>query len=123
MIWSIEDYEVYVLVPIESRNHDKQHVFKRSLLRKEASKYPWLSIYIHDPMMKGRSWNLQGMDPRDKVKHEEEHEYSKKERKGQNNQFILYRESQRLPSWFELTKKKSSRRNESYDKEQSAKEL
>jgi hypothetical protein len=39
-------------------------------------------------MMKGRSWNLQGMesiensmDPRAKVKHEEEHEDSKKERK------------------------------------------
>jgi hypothetical protein len=39
-------------------------------------------------MMKGRSWNLQGMesiedsmDPRAKEKHEEEHEDSKKERK------------------------------------------
>jgi hypothetical protein len=39
-------------------------------------------------MIKERSWNLQGMesiensmDPRDKEKHEEEHEYSKKERK------------------------------------------
>jgi hypothetical protein len=39
-------------------------------------------------MMKGRSWNLQdieyiedSMDPRDKEKHEEEHEDSKKERK------------------------------------------
>ena len=39
-------------------------------------------------MMKGRSWNLQGiesiensMDPRTKEKHEEEHEDSKKERK------------------------------------------
>jgi hypothetical protein len=39
-------------------------------------------------MMKGRSWNLQGMEsiedsmgPRDKEKHEEEHEDSKKERK------------------------------------------
>jgi hypothetical protein len=38
--------------------------------------------------MKGRFWNLQGMesiedslDPRDKEKHEEEHEDSKKERK------------------------------------------
>jgi hypothetical protein len=39
-------------------------------------------------MMKGRSWNLQGMesiensmDPRAKDKHEEEHEDSKRERK------------------------------------------
>jgi hypothetical protein len=39
-------------------------------------------------MMKGRSWNLQGMeyiensmDPRDKEKHEEEHEYSNREKK------------------------------------------
>jgi hypothetical protein len=38
-------------------------------------------------MMKGRSWNLQGMesiensmDPRAKEKHEEQHEHSKKER-------------------------------------------
>ena len=88
MILSIEDYEAYVHVPIESSSHDKQHVFKKSLLQKEALKYPWLSIYIHDPMMKGRSWNHQGMesiedsmDPRAKEKHEEEHEDSKKERK------------------------------------------
>jgi hypothetical protein len=80
-------------------------------------------------MMKGRSWNLQGMesiedsmDPRAKEKHEEEHEDSKKERKTQNNQ-LLYRESQRLPAWFELTKKQSSRRNGSYDKEQCEKDL
>jgi hypothetical protein len=52
-------------------------------------------------MMKGRSWNLQGMesiedsmDPRAKEKHEEEHEDSKKERKRQNNQ-LLYQESQK----------------------------
>jgi hypothetical protein len=39
-------------------------------------------------MMKGRSWNLQGMesiedsmDPKAKEEHEEEHEDSKKERK------------------------------------------
>ena len=63
-------------------------MFRRSLLQKEVLKYPWLSIYIHDPMMKGRSWNLQGMesiedsmDPRAKEKHEEEHEDSRKERK------------------------------------------
>ena len=43
------------------------------------------------------------MDPRAKEKHEEEHEDSKKERKIQNNQ-VLYRESQRLPSWFEPTR-------------------
>jgi hypothetical protein len=30
--------------------------------KKEALKYPWLSIHIHDPMMKGRSQNLQGME-------------------------------------------------------------
>jgi hypothetical protein len=47
-----------------------------------------MSIYIHDPMMKGRSWNLRdmesiekSMDPRAKEKHEEEHEDSKRERK------------------------------------------
>ena len=56
------------------------------------------------------------MDPRAKEKHEEEHEDSKKERKSQKNQ-LLYRESQRLPAWFEPTKKQSSRRNGSYDKE------
>jgi hypothetical protein len=79
--------------------------------------------------MKGRSWNLQGMesiqdsmDPRAKEKHEEEHEDSKKERKIQKNQ-LLYRESQRLPAWFELTKKQSRRRNESYHKEQCEKDL
>ena len=75
-------------------------------------------------MMKGRSWNIQGMesiedsmDPRAKEKHEEEHEDSKRERKIQNKQ-LLYRKSQRLPAWFELTKKQMSRRNGSYDKEQ-----
>jgi hypothetical protein len=59
---------------------------RRSLLRKEALKYPWFSIYIHETMMKGRNWNLQGMesiedsmDPRAKEKQEEEHEDSKKE--------------------------------------------
>jgi hypothetical protein len=45
-------------------------------------------------MMKGRSWNLQGMesiedsmDPRDKEKHEEEHEDSKKERKARTTSY------------------------------------
>jgi hypothetical protein len=44
MILSIEDYEVYVHVPIESSNHDKQHVFSLTLeeicFEKEALKYP-----------------------------------------------------------------------------------
>ena len=35
------------------------------------------------------------MDPRAKVKHEEEHEDSKKERKART----------RLPAWYELSKK------------------
>jgi hypothetical protein len=55
-------------------------------------------------MMKGISWNFQGMesiedsmDPRAKEKHEEEHEDSKKERKIQNNQ-LLYWESQKTTS-------------------------
>jgi hypothetical protein len=68
--------------------HHVQFDFGRSILRKEDLKYSWLSIHIHDPMMKGRSWNLRGMeyieksmDPRAKEKHEEEHEDSKKERK------------------------------------------
>jgi hypothetical protein len=50
-------------------------------------------------MMKGRSWNLRGMesiensmDLRDKEKHKEEHEDSKKRKKRKNNQ-SLYRES------------------------------
>jgi hypothetical protein len=71
-----------------------QFDFRRSLPRKEALKYPWLSIYIHDPMMKGRSWNLQGMesiensmDPRAKEKHEEEHEDSKRERKARTTSY------------------------------------
>jgi hypothetical protein len=45
-------------------------------------------------MMKGRSWNLQGMefiedsmDPRAKEKHEEEHEDSKKERKARTTSY------------------------------------
>jgi hypothetical protein len=45
-------------------------------------------------MMKGRSWNLQGMesiedsmDPRAKEKHEEEHEDSKKERKARTTNY------------------------------------
>jgi hypothetical protein len=52
-------------------------------------------------MMKGRSWNLQGMetienfmDPRAKEKHEEEHEDSQRERKART----------RLPAWFEPTR-------------------
>jgi hypothetical protein len=65
-------------------------------LRKEALKYPWLSINIHDPMMKGRSQNLQGMesiensmDPRAKEKHEEEHEDSKRERKARTTSHYI----------------------------------
>jgi hypothetical protein len=45
-------------------------------------------------MMKGRSWNLQGMesiensmDPRAKEKHEEEHEDSKRERKSKTTSY------------------------------------
>jgi hypothetical protein len=45
-------------------------------------------------MMKGRSWNLQGMesiensmDPRAKEKHEEEHEFSKRERKSKTTSY------------------------------------
>jgi hypothetical protein len=45
-------------------------------------------------MMKGRSWNLQGMesiedsmDPRAKEKHEEGHEDSKKERKARTTSY------------------------------------
>jgi hypothetical protein len=55
-----EDDEVY----IHGSNHKREYVFSaRSLLRREALKYPWLSIQIRDPMMKGRSgisreWNL-----------------------------------------------------------------
>jgi hypothetical protein len=59
--------------------------FRRSLLQKEALNNPWLSIHIHYPMMKERSWNLQGMesieksmDSRAKEKHEEEHEDPRK---------------------------------------------
>jgi hypothetical protein len=47
-------------------------------------------------MMKGRSWNLQGMesigdsmDPRAKEKHEEEHEDSKKERKARTMSYYI----------------------------------
>jgi hypothetical protein len=54
-------------------------------------------------MMKGRSWNLHGMesiehslDPRAKVKHEEEHEDSKKEIKARTTSY--YTESQKTTS-------------------------
>jgi hypothetical protein len=47
-------------------------------------------------MMKGRSWNLQGMesiensmDPRAKEKHEEEHEDSKRERKSRTTSHCI----------------------------------
>jgi hypothetical protein len=59
-----------------------------------CTKYPWLSIHIHDPMMKGKILNLQGMesieksiDPRAKEKHEEEHEDSKRERKSRTTSY------------------------------------
>jgi hypothetical protein len=46
--------------------------------------------------MKGRSWNLQSMefiqnsmDPRDKEKHEEEHEDSKKEREARTTSHCI----------------------------------
>jgi hypothetical protein len=77
-----------------------------SLTLEEALKYPWLSIHIHDPMMKGRSWNLQGMesiensmDPTAKEKHEEEHENSKTEKNSE--QPVMISRITRLPSWFE----------------------
>jgi len=50
------------MLPIESSNHDKQHMFSLTLEEvffERSLKYPWLSIYIHVPIMKGRSWNLQ----------------------------------------------------------------
>jgi hypothetical protein len=47
-------------------------------------------------MMKGRSWNLQGMesieksmDPRAKEKHEEEHEDSKRKRKSRTTNHYI----------------------------------
>jgi hypothetical protein len=47
-------------------------------------------------MMKGRSWNLQGMesiedsmDPKTKEEHEEEHEDSKKERKSRTTSYYI----------------------------------
>jgi hypothetical protein len=47
-------------------------------------------------MMKGRSWNLRGMEsiensmgPRVKEKHEEEHEYSKRERKARTTSHYI----------------------------------
>jgi hypothetical protein len=47
-------------------------------------------------MMKGRSWNIQGMeyiedsmDPRAKEKYEEEHEDSKKERKSRTISYYI----------------------------------
>ena len=55
-----------------------------------------MSIHIHDPMMKGISWNIQGiksiensMDPRAKEKHEEEHEDSKRERKARTTSHYI----------------------------------
>jgi hypothetical protein len=50
------------IVAAMKNNTCVQFDFRRSLLRKEASKYPWLFIHIHDSMMKGRSQNLQGME-------------------------------------------------------------
>jgi hypothetical protein len=50
-------------------------------------------------MMKGRSWNFQGMEsieesmnPRDEVKHEEEHEDSKKEGKSRTTSYYTKNE-------------------------------
>jgi hypothetical protein len=55
-------------------------------------------------MMKGRSWNLQGMesiensmDPRAKEKHEEEHEDSKKEKENPEQPVIISKIT-RLPT-------------------------
>jgi hypothetical protein len=74
------------------KSNTVQFDFRRSLLRKETLKYPWLSIHFHDPMLKGRSWNLQGMesieksmDPRAKKKHED----SKKERKARTTSHCI----------------------------------
>jgi hypothetical protein len=62
----------------------------------EALKNSWLSIQIHDPMMKGRSGiskNMEStrnsMNPRTKEKHEEEHEDSKKERKARTTSHYI----------------------------------
>jgi hypothetical protein len=53
-------------------------------------------MHIHDPMMKGRSWNLQSMesiensmDSRAKEKHEEEQEDSKKEREARTTSHCI----------------------------------
>jgi DNA replication protein DnaD len=79
-------------------------------------------------MMKGRSWNLQGMksieDPWTQELKRDMRKNMKIPRKKENpEQPVIIPRITRLPAWFELTKKQSSRRNGSYDKEQCEKDL
>jgi hypothetical protein len=58
------------------------------------------------------------MDPRTKEK--EEHEDSKKE---ESEQPVIVSRITRLPAYYELTKRQSSRRTESHDEEQCTEDL
>jgi hypothetical protein len=72
-------------------------------------------------MMKGRSWNLQGMKS---IEYPGTQELKRDMRKNMKipikkenpEQPVIILRITRLPAWFELTKKKASRRNGSYDK-------
>jgi hypothetical protein len=72
-------------------------------------------------MMKGRSWNIQGMqsikDPWNQELKRDMRKNMKIPRKKEKIEkpFIISRIT-RLPSWFELIKQKLRRRNGSYDK-------
>jgi DNA replication protein DnaD len=79
-------------------------------------------------MMKGRSWNLQGMKSIEDIWTQELKRDMRKNmkiprKKEKPEQPFIILKITRLPAWFELTKKQSSRRNGSYDKEQCEKNL
>ena len=82
-------------------------------------------------MMKGRSWNLQGMKSIEDIWTQELKRDMrknmkiprKKEKPEQPIEPVIIPRIIRLRAWFELTKKQSSRRNGSYNKEQCEKDL
>jgi hypothetical protein len=65
ILYSIEDDEMYIsMVATMKDSMCSDQPQKKTFFRRESLKYFWLSIQIHNPMIKGRSgisrtWNLQ----------------------------------------------------------------
>jgi hypothetical protein len=79
-------------------------------------------------MMKRRSWNLQGMKNIEypwtqEIKRDMRKNMKIPRKKEKPEKTVIILRITRLLAWFELTKKQSSKRNRSYDKEHFERDL